>query len=397
MVDAQITKLAHNIPKLYVIQGLKASMIVMPIITLFFQENGLSMQDIFVLQAVFSIAAIITEIPSGYLSDKIGHKRAIVLGLIVATFGMFVYTISYGFWMILLAEIVLGIGYAFVSGADSALLYNSLLAIKREDEHKKIESRLISIGGFSQAIGGILGAFLATITLRTPFFIEAVIMLITIPIGLSLIEPAVKKAKDTSANIWQEMMQIVSYSLHGHKQLKWIIIYAGTISTSTLAFVWFMQPYWQLVDIPIIWFGVLWAVLNVSIGIFAPLAHKFEEVFGLRKALISLVVLVAIAYMILGLYPTLVAVPAILIFYFVRAVQQPILRDYVHKIIDSDIRATVLSIKNLVGRLIFVVIGPILGYASDALTLPSALIISSITFFILGVIPLFFLHKHKAL
>ncbi len=355
------------------------------------------MQDIFVLQAVFSVAAIITEIPSGYLSDKLGHKRAIVLGLVVATLGMFIYTISYGFWMILLAEIVLGIGYAFISGADSALLYNSLLAIKREDEHKKIESRLISIGGFSQAVGGILGAFLATIALRTPFFVEAVIMLITIPIGLSLIEPMVQRSKDTSANIWQEIMQVINYSLHGHKKLKWIIIYAGTISTSTLAFVWFMQPYWQLVGIPIIWFGVLWAVLNISIGVFAPLAHKFEEVFGLRKALISLVALVAIAYMVLGLYPTLIAVLAILIFYFVRAIQQPILRDYVHKIIDSDIRATVLSIKNLVGRLIFVVIGPILGYASDTFTLPTALIISAVTFLILGAIPLFFLHKHKAL
>ena len=56
-----------NLNKLYAFHAIRGAMFTMPIITLFFQENGLSMQDIFVLQAIFSITAILFEIPSGYL------------------------------------------------------------------------------------------------------------------------------------------------------------------------------------------------------------------------------------------------------------------------------------------------------------------------------------------
>jgi len=397
MTQKSTEHVARNIPVLYALKAVIGAMIVMPIITLFFQENGLSMQDIFVLQAIFSVTVVLIEIPSGYFSDKLGHRAAIIIGAITSFIGMVIYTLSFGFLGILAAEIVLGIGFAFFSGATSALLYNSLLELKREGEHKKIESRLISIGSFSQAVGGVLGGFLGAMSLRLPFVVEAGIIFFAIPLSLLLITPVTQKVRDASGSIIKDMARIVAYSMHGHKKLKWIIIYAGLIGTSTLVFVWFMQPYWQMVNIPIVWFGVLWAALNVSVGLFTLFANKFEHLLGLRKSLISLVVLVAVAYMILGLYPSMYVIPVILIFYFVRGVQQPILRDYVHRIIDSDIRATVLSVKALVGRLMFVILGPLLGYASDMFSLTTALVISAVTFLVLGAIPLFFLHKHKAL
>jgi len=45
----------------------------------------------------------------------------------------------------------------------------------------------------------------------------------------------------------------------------------------------------------------------------------------------------------------------------------------------------------------FIIVGPALGYASDLLSLPTALLISAGTFAIIGLIALIFLHKNKAL
>jgi len=390
-------KIEHNIQKLYTFRALRDAMVVMPIITLFFQENGLSMQDIFVLQAVFAVTMVLFEIPSGFLSDIIGHRKSLVLGSALTVLGVSVYVFAYGFWLIMLAEIILGIGYAFFSGADSALLYNSLTVLGRESEHKKIESRLLSIGGISAAVGGVLGGLLATISLRIPFIIEVLIVLPMVPLALSFTEPAIKRLKTSRKDIWKDMKKIIHYSLHGHKKLKWIILYAAAINTSTLVFVWMMQPYWKLVGVPLVWFGVLWAVLNLAIAVFAPLAHNLEDMIGLRKSLVLFVMLVAITYFILGAFPLLYTVPVILVFYFVRAVQQPILRDYVHKIIESDVRATVLSIQALAGRSLYIIVGPIIGYMIDTFSLPSALIISGALFFVLGIIPLLFLWKHKGI
>ena len=48
-------KLSANIWKLYLIKGLRSFMLAIPIIVLFFQENGLSMQQVFLLQALFPL------------------------------------------------------------------------------------------------------------------------------------------------------------------------------------------------------------------------------------------------------------------------------------------------------------------------------------------------------
>ena len=94
----------------------------MPIIVLFFQENGLSMKEILLLQSLFSIGVVLFEIPSGYFSDVVGRKTTIVLGCIFGFLGLLTYSFSYGFIGFLIAELLLGLGTSFISGTDSAII-----------------------------------------------------------------------------------------------------------------------------------------------------------------------------------------------------------------------------------------------------------------------------------
>ena len=55
-------------------------LVIMPIAVPFFQSKGLSMQDVFSLQAFFGFVVVITEVPSGYFADLFGRKRALVVG-----------------------------------------------------------------------------------------------------------------------------------------------------------------------------------------------------------------------------------------------------------------------------------------------------------------------------
>ena len=41
----------------------------MPIITIFYTEHGLSLHEVFLIQAIFSIAVVLFEVPSGYFAD----------------------------------------------------------------------------------------------------------------------------------------------------------------------------------------------------------------------------------------------------------------------------------------------------------------------------------------
>ena len=385
-----------NIPKLYFIKSLRWFLLVMPIIVLFFQENGLSMQQILLLQSIFSISVIFFEIPSGYFSDVIGRRTTIIIACILGFAGYLVYSFAYSFAQFLIAEIILGFSSSFLSGTDSAMIYDSLAQLKQEDKYKKIEGRLMSVGNFSEGIASLLAGFVAVISLRTPFYIETVFTALAIPIAFSLVEPARRRYQSPEGNI-KGIMKIVKHSLHHQTEIKWLIIYAGFVSASTLTMVFFIQPYFQLVHLPLTFFGIVWAIFNFSVGIFSLLADKFEIKFGRRISLISLIFFPFIGYLLLSLTGSLWSIVFIFLFYFTRGISYPILKDYINRLVTSDMRATVLSIKNLVGRFIFAVIGPIIGYMTDVYSLQLALAASGITFFILAGGSILFLRKHKAL
>ena len=176
-----------NIWKLYTIKGLMWFMVAMPIIVLFFQENGLSLQEVMILQASYSMMVAFMEIPSGYLADLFGRKKTLVIGTIFCFLGFALFGISFGFWEFLVAEILLGIGNSFISGSDSALLYDSLIACDEKKQYTKIEGRTYSIGNFSEAAAGITGGFLAEFSLRHPWYVQAAIAALAIPFAFSLI------------------------------------------------------------------------------------------------------------------------------------------------------------------------------------------------------------------
>lgn len=389
-------KIESNIWKLYVIKALRWFLLIMPIVVLFYQENGLSMKEVLLLQALFSVAVIIFEIPSGYFSDIIGRKTTIIVASFLSFIGFAVYSVSYGFYGLLIAELILGLGSSLLSGTDSALLYDTLVFSNREHEYKKIEGKMMSVGNFSEGIASFFGGFIALASLRTPFYFETFLIFFTIPMAFTLIEPPRQKLKNKDG-AFKEILKIVKYSIHGNKEIKWLIFYSGFIGASTLTMVWFIQPYFTLVGLPLAYFGIAWGILNLLVGVFALYAHKIELFVGRKNALISLIFISFIGYTILGLLDSLWAIIFIALFYFVRGINGPILKDYVNKLISSDMRATVLSVKNLFGRLVFAIIGPFVGWLSDVYSLQFALISSGSIFLFFGIITLLFLHKHKAL
>ena len=93
-------------------------MLFMPYVVPFYTSNGLTMHQVMILQAVYSVSIVVLEIPSGYFADVIGRRRTLILGAILGAAGYAVYSFSYGFLGFLVAELVLGFGQSFISGAD---------------------------------------------------------------------------------------------------------------------------------------------------------------------------------------------------------------------------------------------------------------------------------------
>lgn len=373
--------LPTNALQLYLIKIAKWFNLIMPIVVLFYQENGLSMSQIFILKSIYSVAMVATELPSGYLADVWGCRKTILFGAILGTLGILIYSFSSDFYSFMFAEIVLGIGFSFISGADSAMLYDSLKAENREDEYIKHEGRITSGGNFAEALAGVAGGLLASISLRTPYYFQIVVAAIAIPAAYFLKEP-----QHALERTHLKMMEIISIVKLTYRQpeMRSAIMISSFTGAATLTYAWFVQPYFQKAGVPVSVFGILWTLLNLSAGIFSMFSYRIERFLGKRNSLLFIVIFISLGFILTSLEISLVGITILFGFYMVRGLATPVLKDYINQYTDSKVRATILSVRNLEIRIIFAAIGPVLGYLTDTFSLQTALMVTGITYFIAG-------------
>ncbi|HXK82126.1 MAG TPA: MFS transporter [Bacteroidales bacterium] len=369
----------RNITMLYLVKIAKWFMLAMPIIVLFYQDNGLGMTDVLTLQAVYSISIVIMEIPSGYMADIWGRRNTIILGAVLGTVGFGVYSFSFGFLGFLCAELILGIGQSLISGADSAMLYDTLFEQNRQDEYLKYEGRVLSLGNFSETFAAIAGGLLAEISLRTPFIAQIFVAFIAIPAAFILYEPI--RTKQVGKGSIKRILAIVKYSIFTNINLRRNIFYSSLIGCATLTMAWFLQPYlFDILNFSKSEIGIAWSLLNLVVGLTTLIAYKIEKKVGMLNIVILIAILIPAGYIAMGFISSLWIIPILFVFYFTRGIATPVLKDYINRITESDIRATVLSVRNFVIRILFSIIGPFLGYYSDLYSLQSALLLAGCIF-----------------
>ncbi|MFN8368034.1 MAG: MFS transporter [Candidatus Kapaibacterium sp.] len=385
----------HNIRYLSIIQVLRYCMVMMPIITLFFTTVGLTMYDIMVTQAVFSAVIFIFEIPSGYFSDVLGRRTTMIIGVLLGVAGFGVYCVATGFWSILLAECVLGIGASFISGTDSALMFDSLAELGQTERSIEQEGKQISFGNFSEAVAGIVGGLLAIISIRTPLYVQTGVLALAIPFAFLLVEPK-RHTYSNELGTFKGIWEISKWAVLSHLRLRWLILYSGILGAATLTMVWFIQPYMVRCGLPVGYFGFAWAALNLSVGFFSFNAHTLERKFGERVVVAGLLIVVVLGYILTSMHEALWMIPVLLCFYFVRGMNNPIFTTYINQMVPSDRRATVLSARQLVTRTIFIVTGPISGWVSDHYSMSTALLSCGLVFLLTGGIMLIYVERDLA-
>jgi MFS family permease len=370
-----------NIYKLYIIKMAKWFMLTMPILMLYYKEHGFSDAEAFQLKACYSIAIVIFEIPSGYVADVLGRKRTLVIGSILGTLGFAIYSVTSGFYCFLLAEVVLGIGQSFISGADSAMLYDTLKYTDCEHDYLKYEGRSYTIGNFSEALAGALGGAIATFSLHLPFVLQTLIAFAAVPAALTLFEPPVdsKRAKPG----FMDILKVLKYATITNRQLRYNLLVSSILGTATLTMAWTYQLYLKDVGFQNYSIGIVHALLNLLVGITTLFAYKLEARLMPTRTIWFTSVSITSVFLLLGFIQSAWAVAALALFYFSRGIATPVFKYYVNRITASEIRATVLSIRSMIIRLLFAILAPLYGWLADLHGRPTAMRVLGLAFTLL--------------
>mgnify|MGYP001463950512 CR=1 FL=1 len=359
-----MTFIRRNLPLLYAFSFLQMTLFPMAIITLFWKDQiGLSLAQILLLQGIFAVSMVVMEYPSGYISDRVGYRTALTFASILGMLGWGVYTLASSFQGVLLAEILLGISTSFISGTDSALLFESLKASGEETAYSRCEGRSTGFGQTGEAAGALFAGVLYAKFPLLPFILQVGVWVLALLLTRGLTEPQ-REQRHFGGHL-KEALSSARYVFIDNRRLRITILLSIVLGLSSFYPVWLIQPYMRDSGVSIASFGPIWAGANLIVALFAVLSHRLRAFMGDKGMVLLLMLLVWGGYLGLGLS---LGVWGFLFYYLLtamRGMRGPFLLHVAQAEIPSATRAGMLSLQSLCFRLFFALTGPLVGIYAD--------------------------------
>jgi MFS family permease len=345
----------------YVIAGvytLSASLI-WGVNTMFLLSAGLSLMQAFLANAIFTGSMALFEVPTGIVADTRGRRASFLLSVALLIIGTLAYVAvgKYGGGMtgIVAASVVLGLGYTFYSGAVEAWLVDALRHSGYTEPVDRVLARGSAISSIAMLVGSVAGGFLGGVDLTVPYLVRSALLVGAFAIGFKAMHDSGFTVRAVRwGDVPREMSRVGRDSLRfgwrePHARLA---ILAGAFPAVVIAWgyhAW--QPYFlqllEMSDVRIL--GVVAAAISLAMAGGSWLVERLTLFCGHRSTLLAGAAAVhAAATIAVGLTSSFwVAVTLYLVAMAAVGVFTPVTQAYLHAVIPTEQRATVLSLNSL--------------------------------------------------
>lgn len=286
---------------------------------------------------------------------------------------------------------------SFASGADSALAYDSLKCLGREGEYRKIEGNATGMRYLAFAAFAPIGSLFATINLALPYLFSSIVVFLSGLIALTMVEPPRERENvqgskfsefGSAGKVQRKTYHEIKNSLElmfADKRILWFVLFFSLVFLATRLGFWTYQPYMKMVGLPLSLFGVVFAFLYLVTALFSKYADRLEKKVEEKFTLFLMPALVVVSLMLMSRLVFLWSLSFILFQQMTFGIHEPILKNHLNRFTPSDIRATMLSVQNMVGNLVFAILAPFMGGFVDRLGLQNALLIFALVIIILWI------------
>ena len=384
---------------------LQTQIFMLPVLLLFYQENGLTVGDFFLFQGIFSITALLFEVPSGYLGDIFPRKNILILSYSFFLCRLLLWMFFGGYWILLIGEILYSLSKATYSGVADGYIYDYLKTKNKTKDMLKYYGRLNFYMSIGTALASVVGPFLyehygfmTLLVLETILNTVSILMLFLLP----KVPPAKKKVGSISDK-YHDLYRIAK-SAFKNVQLKYYMFYSGMLAATTMVFVWSFQPLMKAAMIPVSLYGIVYGFNHGFRALAGFCLHKTLAKISLKNLGVVNYILYILSFLACLLIlkeqsPVLGMILMIFICFVIGSQLTFTLGSIarIHSLTTSDIRSTVASVNNMISRFMAGVMLILFKFLLDGISLEVSMLVY-LGIFVLSIYPLykiFSLHKNS--
>ncbi|TJY41778.1 MFS transporter [Cohnella pontilimi] len=358
-----------NVWKLFAIRFFSSLIPAYVIERLYWEERGMTIEMVVYTEIIYAVTIVLLELPTGIMADKWGRKPMIVLSAFMGCCEFLILLFATEFWHFALVVFLAAIGRSASSGAENALLYDSLLSAGEETSFEKYLGHLNALDISATIIAALCGSLLASrFHYELNYGISFVSTLVSLGLTLTLVEPAVKNPTDEDPPIPIRTYITASVRFFRNHPGVYLVLLSGMVTGSAVNFIdEFWQTYLDRVHIPVLYFGLVSAAIFMLRLPGNLVAHKLKSVFGYSSLLSAIMAGIALGFLCLSVMKGISGLAAILLVCLMAGVMEPLAAGYLQHRIDSSMRATLGSFQSLGENAVLSVIGIGFGYFSSKL------------------------------
>lgn len=332
-----------------------------PIYILFLLDKGINFAQIGLIMGGNYLMSFIFDIPSSIWADKYSRKFILILGgLALMLCNVLIYAYD-SFAMFFVAFCLAGIGTALMAGTNNAFFYDTLLSVGKEKQYEKILSGLLKYSFMSRIISSVAGAYMYHIDPKSPFLLTALADFVYIMVAFGLEEPMREKSISKSFTQIREGFVFL---------LKHKLVWNTIVIFSIMGAMWdvlfnYSQPAMQASQIPVIYFGIIYALGNFFGFLGASCYSKIKSKVDWRGVMILYLLIDLIVSFFFGTQIAVLAILSIALLTFSSGSFDIFIGSIVHDVVPSSHRATTLSIRNQIYMLFSLVLINIVSFFMD--------------------------------
>ena len=351
-----------------------------PIALIIGHAYGISYYEMFLLQGIGSLTILLCDPLAGMIADYFGRRSVLVMSSVFFSVGNLIFLSYPSFLTWGFAVVFLGLGIAFYSGADTALLFE-ICQSRRGCDYRRQEGCMQSVSRWSEAVSAGL-AFVAMFDLRLPIILALVSKLILLLLFLYALPP--EQSRRVVKYSPRQLLKQLSYvavikTLHAdrrqrpkqHAILLTLFFYAACQSMILINIYWAIQQSADVSAFPLAGMSIFWFFYFVVCGCMSRLSNRLRLP---GSSMIFLSVLSACLLLCASFLPPLYRMVPLFLFALIYGLMMPLVNGLINHYSLVRHRVLMHSCSTALMRLIYAISVVFIGYLVEYYSLPVALL-----------------------